>query len=142
MFDGQGAEYVNLGNYEDFPNDGETAELLRHITSKSGGVQISLKMYITSKCHIEVPLETTEKNDDPKKLDEQIVEYAKSKSHRNLVESFEVAELEGEMIKSKEYLGNKKDGQNDNYDITGEETSECTCNVRTRTCQCTWRRRG
>ena len=26
------------------------------------------------------------------------------------------------MIKSKEYLGNKKEGQNDNYDLTGEET--------------------
>ena len=71
-YDEQDAEYANLGNYEDFTIDGETAELLRNIASKSGGVQISLKMYTTSKYLIEVLLETTEKIDDSKKLDEQI----------------------------------------------------------------------
>ena len=74
----QFVECVNLGNYEDFADGCETAELLRNNTSKSGDVQISLKKYITPESLIEVPLETTEMNDDLKKLYEQIVEYTKT----------------------------------------------------------------
>ena len=142
----QFVECVNLGNYEDFADGFETAELLRNNTSKSGEVQISLKKYIihmkgnqnefdynmdvtlTPECLIEVPIEIAEKNDDHKKLYELIVEYMRTRSHENLVDGLEVAELvryntlkpEDEQIRSKEYIGSKKEGQNDNYDITGE----------------------
>ena len=51
----------------------------------------------------------------------------KTRSHENLVDGLEVDELgevqqkfEDEQIRSKEYIGSKKEGQNDNYNITGE----------------------
>ena len=51
----QFVECVNPGNYEDFDDGLETAELPRHNASKSADVKISLKKYITPKCIIEVP---------------------------------------------------------------------------------------
>ena len=137
----QFVECVNLNNHEDFADGFETAELLRHNTSKPRDVQISLKKYIihmkenqnefdynmdvtlTPECFIDVPLEISEKNDDHKKLYEQFVEYMRTGPHENLVD-------EDEPTRSKEYIGCKKEGQNDNYDITGENIiRECLPDV-------------
>ena len=57
-YDEQDAEYANLGNYEDFPNDGETAELMRNITSKSGECTDPLE----DVHHFEVPHRSTLRN--------------------------------------------------------------------------------
>ena len=74
----QFVECVNLEDHEGFADGFETAELLRHNTSKSGDVHISLKKYIihmkesqneidcimgkslTPECLIEVTLEIYE----------------------------------------------------------------------------------
>ena len=152
----QFVECVNLEDHEDFAVGFETAELMRHNNSKSGDVQISLKKYIihmkesqneidcimdksfTPECLIEVPLEIAEKNDDHKKLYEEIVGYMRTGSHENLVDGFKVAELvryntskpEDEQNRSKEYIGCKKEEQNNNYDITGEVLiPECLLDV-------------
>ena len=71
--------------------------------------------------------EIAERNEEYKKFYEQIVEYLRTRSHENLAEHVEVAELvryntlepEDEQIRSKEYTGCKKEEQNDNYDFTG-----------------------
>ena len=94
---------MNLNNHEDFADGFETAELLRHNTSKPRDVQISLKKYIihmkqnqnefdynmdvtlTPECLIDVPLEIAEKNDNHKKLYEQFVEYMRTGPHENLL---------------------------------------------------------
>ena len=134
---------MNPRVHENIGDGFESAELLRHNTSKSGDVQISLQKNIihmkeshseidymdetpAPKYLIDEPPKIAAKNDDHKKFCEQIVEYMKTGSHERLVDDFEVAELtryntlkpEDDQNGSKEYFDCKKEGQNDSYDIT------------------------
>ena len=141
----QFVECVNLEEHEDFADDFETAELLRHNTSKSGDVQLSLKKYIihmkesqsetlTTEYLIDELPEIAEKNDGHKKFYEQIVEYMKTGSHEKLDDGLDTAEMvrfdtlksEDKQNKSKEYIECKQESQSYNYDITSEITvPEC-----------------
>ena len=142
----QFVECEEPGVHENFINGVKIAEPMKGNSSESGDVLISLKKYIIHmkesqieinyimdeilipECLIDVLPENAEKNDDYKKFYEQIVECMKPGVHANFVDGFEIAELvryntlkaEDEQTKLKEYIDCKKEGQNDNYDITGE----------------------
>ena len=144
----QFAEYVNLRNNED--SEGvENDELGRYSTTKHEDEQNESKEYSDSKkvnqnnsydttgeifdltCLLDVSPKTTVKNDDYKKFYGQFAECLKPGIHVNFADDVDTTEqarcnalnLEDEQIRSKEYIGNKMESQNDNYDITGERAS-------------------
>ena len=116
---------ANPGVHENFVDGFESTELMRHNTPKYEDVRISLKD-LAPEYLINEPTEIDEKYDDHKKFYEQTVEYTKTGSHAKLAEDSEIAELmryntlklEDEQNRSKEFADCKKEGQNDNFEIT------------------------
>ena len=84
--------------------------------------------HVEPECLIDVLTGSTEKYDEYKMYYEQISRYMKPEVHANIVDGFEIAETtrynasksEDVQNRSKEYIDNKKKGQSDKYDITGE----------------------
>ena len=99
--------FVNHGNNEDKSDSAEHVEPERLI---------------------DVLTRSNEKNDDDTMYCEQIDGYMKLDVHENIVSGSEIAELtrynasrpEDVQNRSKEYINNKKKGQNDKYDITDQ----------------------
>ena len=139
-------EYMKTGSHEKLVDDFEVAELTRYNTLKPEDEQNRSKEYINCKkegqndnyeitgkflipeCLLDVYPETAEKNDDYKKFYEQVAECMKPGAHENFDDGSDTAELvrfntlksEDEQNRSKKYIERKKEGQNYNYDITGE----------------------